>query len=156
MERPWYKSYDPGVPHDIELPPKTLPRFLEEAAEEYPNNIGVQFMSGRLTFKKLNEEVDSFARVLAGLGLKPGSTVALHMPNCPQYVIAFYGALRAGCIVTPCNPLYVERELVHQLNDSGAEAIVTLSRFYPLVRASCTSPCIKKLSCDWQKPARRQ
>ena len=73
MERPWYKSYDPGVPHDIELPPKTLPRFLEEAAEEYPNNIGVQFMSGRLTFKKLNEEVDSFARVLAGLGLKPGS-----------------------------------------------------------------------------------
>ena len=134
MERPWYKSYDPGVPHDIELPPKTLPRFLEEAAEEYPNNIGVQFMSGRLTFKKLNEEVDSFARVLAGLGLKPGSTVALHMPNCPQYVIAFYGALRAGCIVTPCNPLYVERELVHQLNDSGAEAIVTLSRFYPLVR----------------------
>jgi long-chain acyl-CoA synthetase len=134
MERPWYKSYDPGVPHDIELPPKTLPRFLEEAAEEYPNNIGVQFMSGRLTFKKLNEEVDSFARVLAGLGLKPGSTVALHMPNCPQYVIAFYGALRAGCIVTPCNPLYVERELLHQLNDSGAEAIVTLSRFYPLVR----------------------
>ena len=134
MERPWYKSYDPGVPHDIELPPKTLPRFLEEAAEEYPNNIGVQFMSGRLTFKKLNEEVDSFARVLAGLGLKPGSTVALHMPNCPHYVIAFYGALRAGCIVTPCNPLYVERELVHQLNDSGAEAIVTLSRFYPLVR----------------------
>jgi long-chain acyl-CoA synthetase len=59
--------------------------------------------------------------------------VALHLPNCPQYVIAFYGTLRAGCIVTPCNPLYVERELAHQLNDSGAEAIITLSRFYPLV-----------------------
>lgn len=136
MVKHWYKSYDSGVPHDLELPPKTLPRFLEEAALGYPSNIAVQFMSGRLTFKELNEEVDSFARVLVGLGLKPGSRVALHMPNCPQYVIAFYGTLRAGCIVTPCNPLYVERELVHQLNDSGAEAIVTLSRFYPLVKAA--------------------
>ena len=134
MGKHWYKSYDPGVSHDLVLPPKTLPRFLEEAAGKFPHNIAVQFMSGRLTYKKLNEEVDSFARVLAGLGLKPGSRVALHMPNCPQYVIAFYGTLRAGCIVTPCNPLYVERELVHQLNDSGAEAIVTLSRFYPLVK----------------------
>ncbi|HPU00822.1 MAG: long-chain fatty acid--CoA ligase [Firmicutes bacterium] len=134
MEKVWYKNYDPGVPHDIELPPKTLPRFLEEAAQQYPRNIAVQFMSGRLTFKELNEEVDSFARVLAALGLEPGTPVALHMPNCPQYVIAFYGTLRAGCIVTPCNPLYVERELVHQLNDSGAQAIVTLSRFYPMVR----------------------
>ncbi len=134
MGKQWYKSYDPGVPHDLELPPKTLPRFLEEAAAEYPNNIAVQFMSGRLTFNELNNEVDSFARMLAGKGLKPGTRVALHMPNCPQYLIAFYGTLRAGCIVTPCNPLYVERELIHQLNDSGAEAIVTLSRFYPLVR----------------------
>jgi long-chain acyl-CoA synthetase len=134
VEKVWYKNYDPGVPHDIELPPKTLPRFLEEAAQQYPRNIAVQFMSGRLTFKELNEEVDSFARVLAALGLEPGTPVALHMPNCPQYVIAFYGTLRAGCIVTPCNPLYVERELVHQLNDSGAQAIVTLSRFYPMVR----------------------
>ncbi len=134
MGKHWYNSYDPGVSHDMVLPPKTLPRFLEEAAGKSPLNIAVQFMSGRLTYKKLNEEVDSFAGVLAGLGLEPGSRVALHMPNCPQYVIAFYGALRAGCIVTPCNPLYVERELVHQLNDSGAEAIVTLSRFYPLVK----------------------
>lgn len=134
MGKHWYKSYDPGVPHDLELPPKTLPRSLEEAAEEYPDNIAVQFMSGRLTYTELNNEVDSFARMLAGQGLKPGSRVALHMPNCPQYLIAFYGTLRAGCIVTPCNPLYVERELIHQLSDSGAEAIVTLSRFYPLVR----------------------
>ena len=135
MGKHWYKSYDPGVSHDMVLPPKTLPRMLEEAAGEYPHNIAVQFMSGRLTFKELHEEVDSFARMLAGLGLEPGSRVALHMPNCPQYVIAFYGTLRAGCIVTPCNPLYVERELLHQLNDAGAEVIVTLSRFYPLVRA---------------------
>lgn len=81
MEKVWYKNYDPGVPHDIELPPKTLPRFLEEAAQQYPRNIAVQFMSGRLTFKELNEEVDSFARVLAALGLEPGTPVALHMPN---------------------------------------------------------------------------
>ncbi len=134
MEKQWYKSYDPGVPQDMVLPPKTLPHYLGEAAAEYPNNIGVQFMSGRLTYKELNEAVDNFARIIAGLGLKPGSRVALHLPNCPQYVIAFHGTLRAGCIVTPCNPLYVERELVHQLNDSGAEAIITLSRFYPLVR----------------------
>jgi long-chain acyl-CoA synthetase len=90
-------------------------------------------MGGKLSFGELNRAAGSFAAVLAGLGLKPGSRVALHLPNCPQYVITFYGTLRAGCIVTPCNPLYVERELIHQLNDSGAEAIVTLSRFYPLV-----------------------
>src|SRR5690554_5148350 len=127
MKEKWYKSYDPGVPHDIELPSKTLPRFLEDAARKRPGAVAVKFMGGKLTFSELNRAAGSFAAVLAGLGLKPGSRVALHLPNCPQYAIAFYGTLRAGCIVTPCNPLYVERELIHQLNDSGAEAILTLS-----------------------------
>ena len=133
MEKIWYKSYDPGVPHDIELPSKTLPRFLEEAARKWPSVVAVKFMGRKLTFSELDRAAGNFAAALAGLGLQPGSRVALHLPNCPQYVIAFYGTLRAGCIVTPCNPLYVERELAHQLNDSGAEAIITLSRFYPLV-----------------------
>jgi long-chain acyl-CoA synthetase len=133
MNEKWYQSYDPGVPHEIELPSKTLPRFLEEEAQKRSAAVAVKFMGGKLSFGELNRAAGSFAAVLAGLGLKPGSRVALHLPNCPQYVITFYGTLRAGCIVTPCNPLYVERELIHQLNDSGAEAIVTLSRFYPLV-----------------------
>ena len=68
MGKPWYKSYDPGVPHDLELPPETLPQHLEEAAAGYPNTVGVQFMSGKLTYRELNEEVDNFARMLAGLG----------------------------------------------------------------------------------------
>lgn len=134
MEKIWLKHYEPGVPHEIDIPEKTLPQLFQESVAKYPNNIATKFMGGKLTYREVDALVNNFSAALAGLGLKEGSRVALHLPNCPQYVIAYYGALQAGCTVIPCNPLYVEREMEYQLKDSQAEVVVTLSRFYPMVR----------------------
>ncbi len=133
VERIWLEHYEAGVPHDLEIPDKTIPRYLEETAHRFPDVAAAKFMGGSLTYRELNRLADCFAAVLAGMGIGRGSRVALNLPNCPQFMIAYSGILKAGAVAVPCNPLYVERELIHQLNDSGAELIVTLSRFYPLI-----------------------
>ncbi len=134
MERVWLNSYEPGVPSDISEPEEVLPQLLEKSAQKFANNTAAVFMGGRLTYQELNALADRFAAVLSSLGFGLGSRVAIHLPNSPQFVFCYYGALRAGCTVIPCNPLYVEREMEYQLNDSGAETIITLSRFYPMIR----------------------
>ncbi len=92
------------------------------------------FFGARLSFAALNDAVDRFAAGLQKLGVAPGDRVALFMPNCPQYAIAYFAAWRIGAIVVPCNPLYVAREIEHQLQDAGARVAVVLSSFYPLLR----------------------
>ncbi len=134
MEKIWTASYEPGVSAEIEIPSKTLPQLFQEKVKEYPNNTATVFMGGKKSYQEMSALVNQFSAALKGMGLKEGARVALHLPNCPQYVVAFYGALQAGCTVIPCNPLYVERELEHQLKDSEAEVVLTLSRFYPMVR----------------------
>ncbi len=134
VKRIWLEHYEAGVPYDLEIPDKTIPYYLEETARRFPDIAAAKFMGGSLSYGELNKMAGCFAAALAGLGIGRGSRVALNLPNCPQFMIAYSGILKAGAVVVPCNPLYVERELIHQLNDSGAEIIVTLSRFYPLVR----------------------
>lgn len=90
---------------------------------------------GSLSYRELDRQARRFAAALASLGVGKGSRVALNLPNCPQFMIAYYGALRLGAIVVLCNPLYTGRELTHQLDDAGAEIVLTLSRFYPLIRS---------------------
>jgi long-chain acyl-CoA synthetase len=87
-----------------------------------------------MTYGDFYRAVNRCAAALQRLGVQPGDRVALHMPNCPQYPIAYFATLRIGGVVVPCNPLYQAHEMTHQLNDSGAEVIITLSPFYPLVR----------------------
>jgi len=134
MEKVWLKHYEPEVPPTIEYPEKPLHWALEEAARKYPDNTATIFMGAKLTYRELNELADKFAAALADLGVKKGDRVSVHLPNCPQFVVAYYGTLKAGGVIVPTNPLYVEREIEHQLNDSGAETIVTLTRFYPVIR----------------------
>jgi long-chain acyl-CoA synthetase len=133
-EKPWLKFYEPHVPEHIDYPQTTMPAILEETARKYPDNTALIFKGAKVTFREYNEAVDRFAAVLQGLGVKKGDRVAIHLPNCPQFPIAFYAVLRIGGIVVPCNPLYTAREMTHQLNDSGAEVIVTLSAMYPLIK----------------------
>jgi long-chain acyl-CoA synthetase len=133
-EKPWLKFYEPHVPEHIDYPQTTMPAVLEETARKYPDNTALIFKGAKVTFREYNEAVDRFAAVLQGLGVKKGDRVAIHLPNCPQFPIAFYAVLRIGGIVVPCNPLYTAREMTHQLNDSGAEVIVTLSAMYPLIK----------------------
>ncbi len=92
------------------------------------------FKDSRVSYREFNEAVDRFAAALQGLGVEKGDRVAIHLPNCPQFPIAYYAILRIGGIVVSCNPLYTAREIRHQINDSGAEVIVTLSAMYPIIK----------------------
>lgn len=133
MARPWLKHYEPSVPAEVEIPDMPMHRVLEETARKMPSQTATVFMGGRLTYGQVNSLADTFAAALAGLGVKKGDRVAVHLPNCPQFVIAYYGVLKAGGIIVPTNPLYAERELEHQLNNSGAKVILTMSKFYPVI-----------------------
>jgi len=135
MERPWLKFYEPGVPASIPYPDIPLHQNLADAARDYPQSPATIFFDAVLTYRELDALADRFAAGLQQMGVKKGDRVAIYLPNCPQFIIAYYGTLRAGGIVAPCNPLYVARELEHQLNDSGSETIVVLSKLYPVVKA---------------------
>lgn len=138
--RIWHQHYDPGVPVSIDYPPQPMDHFLKMAAETYPDKTAIIFggmaprlgeLHRRISYRELNRLVDRFAAGLQKLGLQKGDRVAVYMANCPQFVIAYYGTLRAGGIVVPTNPLYVAREAARQLSDSGAVIAVTLSMLYP-------------------------
>jgi len=143
-DRPWLAHYDPGVPHTLDYPAVPLHWFLADTAVRHPTSIATIFgavVGGRLveaslTYAELDRLVDHFAAGLQSLGVRKGDRVALLLPNCPQFVIAFYGALRAGAVVVPCNPLYTPRELRQQLADSGTGTLVALSRLHPVARAA--------------------
>jgi long-chain acyl-CoA synthetase len=134
QEKPWLKFYEPHVPESVDYPTTTMPVILEETAHKYPNHIALIFKDTKIAFREYNEAVDRFAAALQGLGVKKGGRVAIHLPNCPQFPIAYYAALRIGAIVVPCNPIYTAREMRHQVSDSGAEVIVTLSSMYPIIK----------------------
>jgi long-chain acyl-CoA synthetase len=134
MEKPWLKFYEPHVPEHIDYPQTVMPAVLEETARKYPNHTALIFNNAKITYREYNEAVDRFAAALQGLGVKKGDRVAIHVLNCPQFPMAYYAILRIGGIVVPCNPVYTAREMRHQLKDSGAEVIVTLSLMYPLIK----------------------
>jgi long-chain acyl-CoA synthetase len=133
-EKPWLQYYDVGVPETIAIPDVTLPDLLAETARQYPTRPALAFFNQEITYKELDEAVNSFAAGLQVLGLQEGDRVSVYIPNSPQFVIAYYGTLRAGGIVVPTNIQYVPRELKHQLEDSGAKYVVCLSKFYDGVK----------------------
>lgn len=131
MERIWLKSYPEGVPAEIgPLAYRSLGDLFAQAVARYPERPAVACMGRVLTYRELDGYARDFAAYLQQvLKLPKGARVALMMPNVPQYMIALFGALRAGYVVVNVNPLYTPRELEHQMNDSGAEAIVILENF---------------------------
>ena len=134
--KPWTRHYDPDVPASLVYPSVPLQAMLDDAAENHPNSTATIFFTRKRSYKSISDAAWRFANGLRRLGVKTGDRVALVLPNSPQFVIAFYGALRAGAVVVPCNPLYTAPELQHQLADSGATVVVVLSRLYPVVRAA--------------------
>jgi long-chain acyl-CoA synthetase len=130
--RPWFASYPEGVPHTLEpYPEKSLYSLLEEAAERFPDRPAIAFLGKHLSYAELRREVERFSAALASLGVKGGDRVGLLLPNCPQYVIAYYATIRIGAVIVGNNPLYTRRELTHQLKDAGIEVIVALDQLYP-------------------------
>jgi long-chain acyl-CoA synthetase len=133
--RPWLRFYQDAVPASIKYPDVPLHGLLEDSATRYPLRPALVFFDRTINYKELNAAADRFANGLIRLGLRKGDRVALVLPNCPQFVIAFYGTLKAGGVVVPTNPLYTERELEFQLKDAGASIAVTLTKFYPALQA---------------------
>ena len=130
MQRIWLKSYPPGVPAAIE--PReygSLVELFEKSIREFGDRPAFTNMGKTLRFAELDHLARDFGAWLQAKGLAKGARVAIMMPNCLQYPIAMFGTLRAGCVVVNVNPLYTARELEHQLNDSGAEAIVILENY---------------------------
>ncbi|HEX2050930.1 MAG TPA: long-chain fatty acid--CoA ligase [Actinomycetota bacterium] len=135
-DRPWLASYPPDVPRSLApYPEKSAYSLLEETAARFPDRPAVSFFGKRLTYRQLADEVDRCARWLTSLGVGKGDRVGLVLPNCPQYVAAFYGGLKIGAVVTGNNPLYTERELAHQLRDAGARVVIALDQLAPRVEA---------------------
>ncbi|HID89276.1 MAG TPA: long-chain fatty acid--CoA ligase [Anaerolineae bacterium] len=132
--KPWLRFYEPHVPAHLDYPRILLPAILKETAQERPDHPAMVFKGTVISYRAFDEAVDRLAAALQGLGVRKGDRVAVHLPNCPQFPIATYAAFRVGGIVVPCNPIYTPRELTYQLNDAGAEVIVTLSATYPRVR----------------------
>ncbi len=145
MEKPWLSHYEEDVPSEVEIPDYPVTQNFINTVEKYPNNtamifgnvvepLGNALMDTRMDYRTLLDLTYRFAAALQKLGVKKGDRVAIHLPNCPQFPIAYYATLMIGGIVVPCNPQYVAREMKHQLNDSGAETIITLSLMYPITR----------------------
>src|SRR5512136_2624767 len=129
-ERPWLKHYDGGVPKHIDFPKVTLFHLLEESARKYPNQPCAIFKGQVVTYAEMNALSDRLAAGLAAMGVKKGDPVGIFMPNTPQFVIAFFGILKAGGAVVATNPLYTPREIEHQMKDSGCEIMLVMSNFY--------------------------
>ncbi len=130
-EKPWHRLWPKDVPKHIEYPRVSLSDLLTISVRKHPDRTALVYFDNKITFGKLDRLSNRFARALTGLGLRKGDRVALLLPNTPQFIVAFYGAIKCGAIVTSLSPLDKGRELEHQLVDSGAETIVALDIFYP-------------------------
>lgn len=126
-----FKAWPEDWPRSLNYPSMPVYAFLEQTARRNPNGIAIVFEGMELTYGQLNELSSRFGAALQGLGLKKGDRVAVHLPNCPHFAIAYYGVLKAGGIFTPLSPLLSARESSYQLNDSGAETLITLDESFP-------------------------
>lgn len=141
--KPWLRHYDEGVPATLDYPSVPLDRLLSDSAAKYPDHpaiifgarVGTRVMHSTMSYQKLDLAVNQCAVKLQHLGVKKGDRVAIITPNCPQFIIAYYGTLRAGGVAAPCNFLYTANELEHLLNEAGAEIAVVLSPYYPRVHS---------------------
>lgn len=129
----WVAEYPKDISPVNEYDDRPLYDFLREATDKFPNKVAIHFLGKDITYRELQHDVISFAHQLSQLGVKKGDRVAIMLPNCPQAVIAYYGTLYAGGIVVQTNPLYMDRELEHQLNDSGTKTIVCLDALVPKI-----------------------
>jgi len=135
-EHPWFKRYDKGVPHTIDYPAVPLYYFLEESARKYPDKACTIFKGATISYKEMDMLTDKLAAALAAMGVKKGDRVGVFMPNTPQFVMAYFGILKAGGVVVATNPLYTPPEIEHQVNDAGVEIMLVMSNFYEKMKVA--------------------
>ena len=139
LGRPWLAHYAPGVPSSVQVPPRPVHRLFDEAAERYAGRPALAFYGRTITYRELREATDRFANALAALGVRKGDRVALYLLNSPQFVIAYFAALKCGAIVTPISPVYTSHEVRYQLADSGARVVVCQDILYDKVHKAAAA-----------------
>jgi long-chain acyl-CoA synthetase len=144
-DRPWIAHYDKGVPASIDYPKEPLFHLLEESARKYPNRACTIFKGAVVSYKEMNEKTDRIAAALADMGVKKGDRVGIFMPNTPQFVVAYFGILKAGGVVVAINPLYTPPEIAEQASDAGIEIMFVMTNFYKTIKVTQTNTKIKKL-----------
>lgn len=142
-ERPWTQSFDDGMPTSLDFPDVPLHQFIKDTTKRIPHNTALITpavlpvlgrISKEVTFAELDRASDAMAAALVDLGLKKGDRVAIVMPNSVAFVVSFYAILKAGGVVAATNPTYPADKMTYQINDSGAEFVLTLTLFYNLVK----------------------
>lgn len=133
-ERPWLENYELGVPYTVGVPNIPLHHLLRSAVRRFPNRPAIYFEGSRLSYRRLNHEANRFANALLSLGVGKGARVVLLLPNVPQMVIGFYGAMKAGAAAVFVPPVIEPEEVVRQVKDSEASVLVTLSMWAGLAK----------------------
>ena len=129
----WFNSWPAQVPKHIDYPQIPLQEVLQRSAKEFPQKTAIVFDEREISFAQLDLLSNKFANSIFKLGVKKGEKVAIFLPNTPQFIIAFFGILKAGAVTTAISPLHREREVEYQLKDSSAQSIVTLDSLYPII-----------------------
>jgi len=143
--RPWLANYDKGVPQTFDIPNVPLFQFLEDAAKKYPDRACTIFKGAVISYQEMNAITDRVAAALVDMGVKKGDRVGLFMPNTPQFVMAYYGILKAGGVVVAINPLYTPPEIEQQTSDAGIEMMFVMTNFYDTIKKAQPKTKIKKL-----------
>lgn len=143
----WLAHYPTDIDWHAEIAVGALHERLDRAEKLYSDHVCVEFKGREFTYREITDKVRRFARALHEMGVGKGTKVGLFMPNCPQFIIAYYGVLRAGATVVNYNPLYSPRELEHQIKDSGTEIMITLALnlLYPKLEPFIGTTCLKKV-----------
>jgi long-chain acyl-CoA synthetase len=124
LSKPWLAHYAKGVPATVEVPLKSVAQAFDEATARDPRRDAVIFYGRRISYAELRDSADRLACALSRLGVKKGDRVALYLLNSPQFIIAYFAALKCGAVVTPISPVYTSHEVRHQLQDSGARVVI--------------------------------
>jgi long-chain acyl-CoA synthetase len=145
QEKLWHKSYAPGVKKTLEYDKLTISEALTRSAKNFPDHTALNYMGKRIPYRQLDEFVNRFARALLDLGIQPGDKVAVCLPNIPQVIIANLAVFRIGAVAVQNNPLYTERELEYQLNDSDSKMMITLTLLIPRIQKIKPKTGIEKI-----------
>ncbi len=140
-----FKAWPKYWPKEQEYPEVTVHELLDSTASRVPNRIAIIFEGMELTYGELRELSCRFSSALDDMGIKKGDRVAIDLPNCPQFVIAYYGILRIGAVYTPISPLLSPGEVLHQLNDSGAVTLITLDLIFPGIQSIIPETSVKRV-----------
>ena len=144
-EKRWHKSYAPGVKKTLDYEKLTMSEALTRTAQRSPGHTALNYMGKKIPFKELEGRVNQFARALMDLDVRPGDKVAVCLPNIPQVIIANMAIFRIGAVTVQNNPLYTERELEYQLNDSDSKLVITLTLLIPRMQKIKSNTNVEKI-----------